>query len=178
MVSESMSISGNQEFKTAVMQLYKRYKSSSLDVTLTLLEQFAKDLLEESGKSAIKLMEQLVSDANAYIGAGTLYNIINFGIDLYMKVSGDEQVADDYMTFMIQVEAYESGVTAYREAFNKVQSGDTSAQAVNRLLVSFTYARQSGLRIHDTISKLKCITIDEANAVFDYWKKLNNAKIV
>lgn len=177
-VADSMNVTGSLEFKAAVNTLYSKYKSTSLNVTLTLLRQFSKDILGKGESEVIKMMTNVASESASYINGSTLYSIINFAIDASMKLSGQEQVAEDYLTFVIQVQAYEAGVTSYRDAFYTVKSGDTSAQAINRLLVAFSYARQAGIRIHDTILKLNNLTTDEAKQVLDYYSMLSATTII
>lgn len=175
-VSESAS-NGSPEFKLAMQRMYAKYKSESINYIITGLETLSTELLKTSVNQISTAVASAFSSMDAYFSGGTALLLVNLAIDVIMKLSGGSAIADDYQTFMIQVEAYDAGRTSYMTAFEKVRRGDTSAQAVNRLLLTFSYAKQSGLRIHDTISKLKFLSTDEAKEVLDYYSELQSVTI-
>ena len=178
MVVESVDGGNNPEFRTAAMRLYSKYKSESLNILLSAMETFASECLEWSVDEIISAMASLASQTNSYINGATLYNIVNFAIDASMAITGYDDIAKDYQTFMIQVETYSTGRTLYEEAFVDVRSGDTSARTVNQLLLSFTYARQASLRIHETICDLTSTSSAEEQAIREYIRMLEETAIV
>lgn len=177
MVSDSMGRNNSPEFKLAVQRMHAKYKSESFNVVMNMLEAFTKEIINMSTKEIITAMVNLGSDIGSKINGGMLYSIVNFAIDASMKLTGYSDIADDYQTFLIQVEAYNTGRNTYENAFYTVKRGDTSAKAINRLLVAFTYTRQSSLRIHDTISNLRSTPADEKKNIQDYTTKLKKTSI-
>ena len=178
MVVESVDGGNNPEFRTAAMRLYSKYKSESLNILLSAMETFASECLEWSVDEIISAMASLASQTNSYINGATLYNIVNFAIDASMAITGYNDIAKDYQTFMIQVETYSTGRSLYEEAFMDVRGGDTSARTVNQLLLSFTYARQASLRIHETICDLTSTSSAEEQAIREYIRMLEETAIV
>ena len=177
MVSDSMGTNNSSEFKLAVQRMHAKYKSESFNVVMNMLELFTKELINMSTKEITTAMVNLGSELGSKVNGGMLYSIVNFAIDASMKLTGYSDIADDYQTFMIQVEAYNTGRNTYENAFYAVKGGDTSARAINRLLVAFTYTKQSSLRIHETISTLRSTPTDEMKNILDYTTKLKNTSI-
>ena len=177
MVSDSMGTNNSPEFKLAVQRMHAKYKSESFNVVMNMLEVFTKELINMSTKEITTAMVNLGSELGSKVNGGMLYSIVNFAIDASMKLTGYSDIADDYQTFMIQVEAYNTGRNTYENAFYAVKGGDTSARAINRLLVAFTYTKQSSLRIHETISNLRSTPTDEMKNILDYTTKLKNTSI-
>ena len=176
-VSESAS-NGSPEFKLAMQRMYAKYKSESINYIITGLETLGKELLKTGIKEISTAVASAFSSIEAHFTGGTALMLANLAIDVIMKLFHGDEIADDYQTFMIQVEAYGAGRTSYMTAFEQVRGGDTSPQAVNRLLLTFTYAKQSALRIHDTISKLKFLNSNEKNEALDYYSTISATKIV
>ena len=123
-------------------------------------------------------MANAASELNSYIDGATLYNIVNFAIDVSMKATGYSTIAENYQTFMIRVQAYTTGIKTYSEAFSAIKEGDTSSHMINRLMVAFTYCRQASTRIHETICDLNSTPDTEKQKILDYIENLKATKIV
>ena len=178
MLSDSLDGNNSAEFTMAVRKLYSKYKSESLNHLLSCMDIYAREILKCTTNELVKVMANAASELNSYIDGATLYNIVNFAIDVSMKATGYSTIAENYQTFMIRVQAYTTGIKTYSEAFSAIKEGDTSSHMINRLMVAFTYCRQASTRIHETICDLNSTPDTEKQKILDYIENLKATKIV
>ncbi|MDO4548014.1 MAG: leucine-rich repeat domain-containing protein [Clostridia bacterium] len=159
---------GDAEFAVALDELASEYSSKIKKAWTAAIKKLADDLIGKAVDEAIKAFLGTVSSK-----AGGLYSIVTFAIDVSMELSGYGEVAENLETFMIQCNTYTTAKAGYMKAFNEVLGGDTSTRALNKLEMNFRLARQSGMRIYDTMVEIAGHYTDEGQRLVGKWGELN-----
>lgn len=145
-IAENSSLySNNQEFQKAVLITKREYAA--------FVNQEVNELIVFIGTEFERLTGETFSKTavNLILGAITEINPINYGLKIGMKLTMLDDVAKDYQSFMIQAQVQMSANDAYKNAFDKVAGGDTSAKAVSTLKVMYSYAGQTTKTLCNTI---------------------------
>lgn len=168
-IQESSGHSGNKEYAYAIRKLRAKYSSETKLKLLSVLDLVGDNITS----SAIKEITDYFTNLGSGIGpsywghlkGGSLYSLANLAIDVGMTVSGLDDIADNYMDFMIQAENYSNAIVAYDNALSAVRDDkDTSTQAVAKLKICFDYAKACGIAIDDTISGINQLSAETLTA--------------
>ena len=166
-IKESSEHSGNKVY----LQAYNRVKAKFFDETSGVLIESLEEIQKYLLKGTIKDIEEVFTHATCKV-AGAVKSIFEITIDIVSKVSGAEEIAGNYETFLIQAELYMVARDSYNEAFKQVKDGDYSIEAINRLSTTLNVAKAAAIRIHETILKLDKTKNDAKPKIKAYLKDL------
>jgi len=173
-IAETVDAESNPELATAIDRVRAKFKSQTFNILINAIELETKEILKVGVGEVTKALANCASKFDATMNGGVLYSIFNLAIDTTMKLTGGDEIAKDYQTFMIQVNNYTTGIDAYSNARNAILAGDTSNEAINRFVCAFTYAKQAALRTHNTILKLEGTTSSERESIREYINELES----
>lgn len=160
-LEEEMGASGVPEFEEAFRRVKADYLyGTKTNLTTQIIRLAGNEIVDTGIKDITKAMADLAktvvsgSDSGSVSG-GALYSIVTLNLDIGLKLTGVSDIADNYHTFMVQVESYNKARKAYVNACTAIKNNDTSNTAVIRFMNCFNYAKQATIRIHETILELK-----------------------
>lgn len=173
-IAETVDSDSNPELATAIDRVRAKFKSETFNVLINAIELETKEILKAGVGEVAKALASCASKFDATMNGGVLYSIFNLAIDVTMKLTGGDEIAKDYQTFMIQVNNYTTGIDAYSIARNALLTGEASNETINRFVCAFTYAKQAALRTHNTILKLEGTTSSERERIREYISELES----
>ena len=182
-LEEEMGASGIPEFEEAFRRVKADYLNGIKTNITAKIIRFAGNKIVETGikdvtKAMADLAMSMVSEGSAGgFSGGVLYSIITLSLDMSLKLSGLSDVAEDYQTFMVQVESYNKAREAYSNACDAIRNNDTSNAAAIRFVNCFNYAKQATIRIHETILKLENTPASELEEIQAFVDSIKNVSI-
>ena len=165
----------NPELRLAAECLMEKYRDATLNAMLTGFEKLYDYFVGKAVGEVTKALFEQVSGVG-FTSAGFLYNVINFSLDVAMKLTGYEKRANSLDDFNVQMGCYQQTMYTYQNAFQRVFDGDHSDAAINRLIGAFTVAKSSCLRIHNTALAL-CNSSSMKNDITAYINQITDLEL-
>ena len=135
--------------------MYNDYACEGFAVVMPIL----KEAIDLAKGENIKMILNLIGE-----DTGAAYSVANFALKVINKVSGLNDISNDRKTFIKTYDNACNASRAYRNAFDVVYNGDASADALNRLYITYCYARSSWKSMMDY---LKTNWLPDTAVVFD-----------
>lgn len=179
-LEEEMGAYGIPEFEEAFRRVKADYLNGiKTNLTAKIIRFAGNEIVETGIKEVTKAMADLAMSvvsggSTGGFSGGALYSIITLGLDTGLKLSGLSDVAEDYQTFMVQVESYNKACEAYSNACTAIRDNDTSNAAAIRFVNCFNYAKQATIRIHETILELENTPASELKEIQTFVDSIKN----
>ena len=147
-IDEMSGNSGNADYQKAMQQLIAEYTSKSTRILGDVIDI----ALSKASGDFDKFVSIILGEAGT--SGNVLYRVTTLSLDIAMQITGGKDVAENSMDFMVQVENFLNAQEAFRNSFSAVYKGNTSSTAVSRMSIAFEYAKQSAMRLYETMIKL------------------------
>ena len=134
----------SKAFSQAMDEVYNEYAVEGYGVVVPIIK-YAIDLAKgENIKNILKLVGE---------DAGAFYSVANFAIKVYNKLSGLNDISNDRKSFIKIYDNACNASRAYKRAYDAINDGDTSLEALNSLYFTYCYARTSWKSMMDFLKK-------------------------